>query len=326
MEDAFTRRTHATTPPGARLGVASGAVVGGVVGGIASVCLVAGVLLFLLHRKRKAMAEAAKAEKEATPVRATCESEAAQNECSFWWVNAKALRESKDVTLPRFQELRKREGFLEKQKITRQSSVQGAYTANYLTISHRWLGGVGQPPDPSGTQLDAIRSYLLANLDIEWVWFDYWCMPQAKRSLAEDIEFKHMLKHANLLYLGTRVLILLDLSYIGRFWTLFEAWLSMQAAHPEGLTPATREQQRFDIVPIHGANRLTGESLKSMGAEKTPKEAYDLLKEPDVTVTNQGDKDIQLEKLLQLDKEVFKAMSYGAPISQRNGPWSLHEA
>ena len=33
---------------------ASGAVVGGVVGGIASACLVAGVLLFLLHRKRKA--------------------------------------------------------------------------------------------------------------------------------------------------------------------------------------------------------------------------------------------------------------------------------
>ena len=136
----------------------------------------------------------------------------------------------------------------------------------------------------------------------------YWCMPQGERSLAESVEFKHMLKHANLLYLGTRVLILLDLSYIGRFWTLFEAWLSMQAVHPEGLTPATREQQRFDIVPIHGANKITGESLKNMWAERTPEEAYDLLKKPDVTVTNHGDKEIQLDKLLQLDEEVRDAV------------------
>jgi len=133
-------------------------------------------------------------------------------------------------------------------------------------------------------------------------------MPQAKRSPAESVEFKHMLKHANLLYLGTRVLILLDLSYIGRFWTLFEAWLSMQMVTPEGLKPATLDQNRFDIVPVHGANKITGESLKNMWAERTPQDAYDLLKEPDVTVTNQSDKEIQLVKLLQLDEEVREAM------------------
>ena len=133
-------------------------------------------------------------------------------------------------------------------------------------------------------------------------------MPQAKRSLAESVEFKHMLKHANLLYLGTRVLILLDLSYIGRFWTLFEAWLSMQIVHPEGLKPATPEEQRFEIVPVHGANKIMGESLTSMWAERTPQEAYELLAEPDVTVTNQSDKEIQLVKLLQLDEEVREAM------------------
>ena len=131
---------------------------------------------------------------------------------------------------------------------------------------------------------------------------------QGERSRGETVEFKHMLKHANLLYLGTRVLILLDLSYIGRFWTLFEAWLSMQAVSPEGLKPATPEQQRLDIVPIHGANNITGESLKAMWASRTPQEAYDLLKEPDVSVTNQSDKEIQLEKLLQLDDEVRKVM------------------
>ena len=43
-------------------------------------------------------------------------------------------------------------------------------------------------------------------------------MPQGQRTGAEKVHFKHMLMHANLLYLGTRVLILLDLSYISRFW------------------------------------------------------------------------------------------------------------
>ena len=43
-------------------------------------------------------------------------------------------------------------------------------------------------------------------------------MPQGNRLVEEVIEFNHMLKHANLLYLGTRVLILLDLSYVSRFW------------------------------------------------------------------------------------------------------------
>ena len=105
-------------------------------------------------------------------MRAECEAEAAQNECSFWWVNAQALRESKDVTLPKFQVLRKREGFLSKKKVTRRNSVQGAYTTEYLTISHRWLGGFDQPPDPTGTQLDAVRKYLRAHLDIKWVWFE----------------------------------------------------------------------------------------------------------------------------------------------------------
>ena len=133
-------------------------------------------------------------------------------------------------------------------------------------------------------------------------------MTHGERSYAEMFEFKHMLKHAYLLFLGTRVLILLDLSYIGRFWTLFEAWLSMQAVSPEGLKPATPEQQRLDIVPIHGANNITGESLKAMWASRTPQEAYDLLKEPDVTVTNQSDKDTQLDKLLKLDDEVREVM------------------
>ena len=51
-----------------------------------------------------------------------------------------------------------------------------------------------------------------------------------------------------------------------------------------------------------------GEGLKALWATRTPQQAYDLLKEPDVTVTNQSDKDMQLDKLLKLDVEVREAI------------------
>ena len=43
-----------------------------------------------------------------------------------------------------------------------------------------------------------------------------------------------MLKKVNWLYLGCSVLVLLDLSYLSRFWTQFEAWLSFQTIGTEG--------------------------------------------------------------------------------------------
>ena len=39
-----------------------------------------------------------------------------------------------------------------------------------------------------------------------------------KRTDVEKIQFDHQLKHANLLYLGCNVLVLVDFGYLGRFW------------------------------------------------------------------------------------------------------------
>lgn len=39
-----------------------------------------------------------------------------------------------------------------------------------------------------------------------------------ERTPVEDLSFDWQLKHSNLLYLGGRVLVLLDLSYQSRFW------------------------------------------------------------------------------------------------------------
>ena len=72
----------------------------------------------------------------------------------------------------------------------------------------------------------AIRKHLKEKGDdIDYVWYDFSCMPQGEeKTPAQDADFKRMIAQVNL-YLGTSVLILLDLSYVSRFWTQFEAWL-----------------------------------------------------------------------------------------------------
>ena len=44
-------------------------------------------------------------------------------------------------------------------------------------------------------------------------------MPQGKRTPAELERFKWRLRNVNLLYLGSSVLVLVDMSYLSRFWT-----------------------------------------------------------------------------------------------------------
>ena len=116
---------------------------------------------------------------------------------------------------------------------------------------------------------------------------------------SEAMHFDHQLKHANLLYLGCKVLVLLDLAYQSRFWTQFELWLSMQEGTGEGLKPATEEHaKRVHLEPIHSATEVQVDSACDLWRTKTPEEAHKLLGKPDVQVTNQSDKRIHLEKSL----------------------------
>ena len=55
-----------------------------------------------------------------------------------------------------------------------------------------------------------------------------------------------MLTNINFLYLGLRVFIICDRTYLGRFWTQFEAWLSMQMAQSSSGRSAAR---RFFDAP-----------------------------------------------------------------------------
>jgi hypothetical protein len=181
------------------------------------------------------------------------------------------------------------------------------------SVSHRWLEP--DEPDPDGAQLLAIKSFLSKPeaQKIKLIWIDAQCMPQDKpkgsRNEEDTAAFKRMLAQVNMLYLGTTVLILLDLSYVSRFWTQFECWCSMQSLSQDGLSPAAPAERRCTIVPILGANSSLVECLLAMWGQRTPEEAYSLLGKPDVTVTNLRDKDRQLPKILRLDERVRAVLS-----------------
>ena len=78
----------------------------------------------------------------------------------------------------------------------------------------------------------------------------------------------------------------------------------MQQTTAAGLRSAEGSARRFSIVPIYGANEAFAKGLIDMWARRTPAEALEVLRQPDVTVTNPSDKLEQLGKLQQLDERV----------------------
>ena len=130
----------------------------------------------------------------------------------------------------------------------------------------------------------------------------YWSMPQGNdKTASEQADFDVMLPNINLLYLFCSVLILADLSYVSRFWTQFEAYLSMRRVTVFGLDPTPLAKQRCVIKCIHNAPASFSETLIGMWSTKSAEEAYEVLVKPDVRVTNQSDKDVQLPKLKTLN-------------------------
>ena len=70
------------------------------------------------------------------------------------------------------------------------------------------------------------------------------------------------------------------------------------------MRPATLEESRATIVPTLNGTAEMAHHVRQMWAEKTPEAARELLALPDVTVTNNKDKVIFLDKLGKLDDAV----------------------
>jgi hypothetical protein len=228
----------------------------------------------------------------------------------FYFIPAQDVRDCKTRSLPPMQMLR---DFyhLEKIQIRLVDAFNGlGVINNILFVSHRWE----EPgrPDVNGVQLRAIQAFLEKHDKIEWVWFDYSSMPQKiggidSRTRKEKAEFQLMLAAIADLYLTARVLILLDGSYASRFWTLTEAWCSMQKATGDGLRPAKEAERRYMIECIHNAKAETTEKgLVDLVSKKTPDEMYRILEKPDVNVTNAKDKVAMLPMIKEMDQHVKK--------------------
>jgi vacuolar protein 8 len=230
----------------------------------------------------------------------------------LWFIKADKLRGCDDRVLPRFQDLqRQRPDWFVEKEITLEGACKHEYADDVLAVSHRWE----QPaePDTQGKQFAAMCMYVRGKPAIKLVWVDFSCAPQKERTPAEELVFKRTLRFVAQLFLGSRVLILCDLTYMTRFWPLLEAWISMQTATVEGLVPAPREKWRCDIVPIHLASSVTASELETLVAGKSLDQIYAMLDSPDIQVTNQKDKGMQLAKLLALDSQVRLVVRKMAP-------------
>jgi len=284
----------APPPPPSRsdpTGVIIGVIIGVIVGVIIAIALV------ILHRRRRDMR---RKETQILPVQ---DAESEGMECSFWFVEADSLRRAAKPNLPMMQTLRTQEPHrLVQITISFIEGIKGAYT-NILVVSHRWE--TPTDPDPTGEQALVVQAYLKAHPEIDSVWFDFSSMPQGKnKTQSEKAEFKEMLPNINLLYLTCSVLILMDRSYMNRFWTQFEAYLSMRAISSQGLTNAQDPMARVTIETLRGLPASQGTVLMEEWSNKTPDEAHAILAGQDVIVTNQSDKVIQLAKLKVLNERL----------------------
>lgn len=250
-------------------------------------------------------------------LRAAAAAERRRQECSFWFVDAQALRRSTERTLPVFQTLLERGGYLSRRAVSMPDVLHGGLNSGeYLIISHRWERP--EVPDLKGVQMYTIQQYLHDHPGVRWVWYDFWCMPQGRRRTpAQRFEFGRMLPRVNWLYLGARVLLLIDISYVSRFWTLLEAWLATRAVTGGGLVEASAAERRYAIRPIHNASAVLAEEVVRIWSSFATEVAYAQLSEPDVSVTNARDKGMQLETLLRLNTE---AMAIGKTTVARDEP------
>ncbi len=235
---------------------------------------------------------------------------------TFYFLSRAAVLSATATQLKRMQELRDSK-LLEKMAVDLNEAFQGkGLIRDVLFVSHRWEDCA--TPDETGAQLAALQAHLRAHPEVQYVWFDYACMPQRSESAhrsgtddrtpAEKAEFDLMLSAIADLYLTAKVLILLDTMYRTRFWTTMEGWCAMQQVTSEGVRPATEGEARHSVSCIHNATQNDKRDLLEMST-KTPAEMSKFLASPDVAVTNKKDKETMLPIVGKTDEHVREMMS-----------------
>lgn len=141
-----------------------------------------------------------------------------------------------------------------------------------VAVSHRWLEPMN--PDPRGEQLQALKTFLVANPSVKYVWLDWCSLPQnvgQQRTAEEEAHFRASLASLYILFLGVRVLVVLDQQYSGRFWTVYEAWLAQRSiGGSDGLEPVVDSQLRVTFLPIMNADEDDAEVFRKKWGKTTP--------------------------------------------------------
>ena len=103
--------------------------------------------------------------------------------------------------------------------------------------------------------------------------------------------------------------------------TQFEAWLAFRKVSSTGLDSTTKEErlQRTTVTRIYETPPKFEEALEEEWAKATPSKAIEKLASPDVIVTSQYDKRLQLKRITPLHKQVGKAYEYMQPQPQPGG-------
>ena len=278
-----------------------------IIGVVIGVIIALALALAILHRRRRDMRR-----KEAQKPPAWWN----PHKPAFYFLPRPTVLGASSKQLGRMQELRDSLQLV-KLAIDLNEAFQGkGLIENILFVSHRWEDSM--TPDETGAQLAAIQAHLGAHPEIQYIWFDYACMPQRSgsahrsgtddRTPAEKAEFNLMLSAIADLYLTAKVLILLDTMYRTRFWTTMEGWCAMQKVTSQGVRPAKEGEARHTVSCIHNATKKDQEALLEMST-KTPTEISDFLASPDVAVTNKKDKTTMLPIVGKTDEHVREMMS-----------------
>ena len=137
--------------------------------------------------------------------------------------------------------------------------------------SQLWRQPLPPPPPPFASA--CIQWWLGALQErpaIKWVWCDFCSLAQGEIGPDEHRERGYVLPNIHLLFLGVSVLALVDSQYLGRVWTTYEAWLSVQSLTPHGLKPQTHaisgpEYMRCSVRCVHGAADSVRETFLAKG-------------------------------------------------------------
>jgi hypothetical protein len=218
----------------------------------------------------------------------------------FWFVSAEKLKSSKG-NWPVHKDIEKQSGWLKKRKISLSDCLKPLM--NFAAVSHVWCSHTDHP-DPLGEQADQLRSYLQKNPQIEWVWIDWSCLPQGRRTDSEEVLFTQASRFACLIYLSMVVVKILDSKYLNRFWTQYEAWLSYQRVDFDGFSPSQGRRSDCIFTGLALTNEREEINQRKLVLDKWASVDMDAmthrLKRSQVRVTKESDKHGQLSRVQEL--------------------------